>query len=106
MLLEFIVCVIQRRDAADGQFADGSRQGGLRADGFQKGIPAVSDGWGVEEGFVQGDEFSSPSFFDPFDDCLVFGVGHLGVVGDVGETHGGGFWGVVGGKDGNWNGDG
>ena len=56
MLHPFILGSIQHRDAADAQFADSGREGGLSAYCAEEGGPAGGDGGGVQEGEVEVEE--------------------------------------------------
>ena len=51
MVLPFIPRLVQDRDAADGEFADGPGEGGLGSDGEEEGVPfLVLVGLGIEVG--------------------------------------------------------
>ena len=78
--------------AGDGQLALVGGQDGLRADGAEEGVPAVGDGWGVEQGEVKRlERTGGAAGGDAVDDGL-FGFRRGGWrVGDVGETHFGGW---------------
>ena len=94
MRLPFIPCAVQHCDAADSDFADVRREGGPGADGAEEGIPAVSDGRGMEEGAIEGDEASGATTGeDILDDGGFSGGGGGRVFGGVGEAHlGSGGW--------------